>query len=102
MILLFFIFIFSRFERWGTRHGTSPENSSLNMYYGNGDACWNGPIRSVEIQIICGKDIRALSVTEESKCEYSAVLSAPAACDIEQLNSLKRDNRLENPIKTEL
>ncbi|KNC98201.1 uncharacterized protein SPPG_06603 [Spizellomyces punctatus DAOM BR117] len=72
------------FTRWGRRDDklTTAANRYKYMMYENGDQCWNGPARSVEVALECGADTKVLSVVEMSKCEYTARLRSPAACDL--------------------
>ncbi|TPX70887.1 hypothetical protein SpCBS45565_g01514 [Spizellomyces sp. 'palustris'] len=72
------------FTRWGRRDDkmTTTANRYKYMMYENGDHCWNGPPRSVEVALECGADTKVLSVVEMSKCEYTARLRSPAACDL--------------------
>ncbi|KAJ3189761.1 hypothetical protein HDU85_000045 [Gaertneriomyces sp. JEL0708] len=73
-----------RFKRWGPRDESQadPNHSYQVMYYGDGASCWQGPQRSVEVTLECGAETTILSLSEKSKCEYSAVLRTPAACTI--------------------
>ncbi|KAJ3012916.1 hypothetical protein HKX48_006013 [Thoreauomyces humboldtii] len=76
------------FTRWGPRdqkHETH-ETKYHHMMFENGDRCWNGPARSVEVTLECGTETRLVSVVEMSKCEYSAKLVSPAVCGVGELS----------------
>jgi len=59
------------------------------MKFGSGDHCWNGPHRSVRIEVSCGRENQILEVKEPSKCTYTMRLRTPAKCDDEYLNKLR-------------
>jgi protein kinase C substrate 80K-H len=50
------------------------------MAYRNGAKCWNGPMRSVNVELECGKENALLAITEPEKCEYSFKMTSPALC----------------------
>ncbi|PIA19780.1 hypothetical protein COEREDRAFT_79050, partial [Coemansia reversa NRRL 1564] len=63
--------------------------------YLHGTKCWNGPERSIIVQVICNENIQLLSVSELEKCEYQATIAAPFACPI--VDSIgKSSNNLED------
>lgn len=68
------------FEGWAE----GPEKGTLEYYskqrYRNGAKCWNGPFRSVNVELSCGKENEILSVTEPEKCEYKFKATSPALC----------------------
>ncbi|KAI9102601.1 glucosidase II beta subunit-like-domain-containing protein [Phlyctochytrium arcticum] len=70
------------FQRWGPRDETGLKEGDRYKYmlFGDGDRCWNGPARSVEVHLECGSVPEVLSVVEMSKCEYTARMRVPAAC----------------------
>ncbi|KAJ3164452.1 hypothetical protein HDU88_005329 [Geranomyces variabilis] len=78
------------FKRWGVRDPSkaTAENAHHAMMYEDGDRCWNGPARSVEVTVECGLETKLLSVVEMSKCEYNARLTSPAVCDLSKLDVL--------------
>lgn len=48
--------------------------------YANGQRCWNGPDRSVIVDVVCGVENELLDVFEAEKCIYSMKISTPAVC----------------------
>jgi protein kinase C substrate 80K-H len=47
----------------------------------HGDTCWNGPARSVKVEVECGAENKVESFMEPSKCEYVARVKSPAVCE---------------------
>ncbi|CAG7818739.1 unnamed protein product [Allacma fusca] len=65
--------------KWNAWSG--PENDKYtSMLYDGGQACWNGPARSVKVNVQCGTENKILSVSEPSRCVYEMEFSTPAAC----------------------
>ncbi|OCF38619.1 protein kinase C substrate 80K-H [Kwoniella heveanensis CBS 569] len=68
------------FSHWNT----DAEEGSLSYYskqmYKNGAKCWNGPMRSVGVDITCGTKNELLSISEPEKCEYRFKVTSPALC----------------------
>ncbi|KAG8955039.1 hypothetical protein FRC03_011300 [Tulasnella sp. 419] len=56
------------------------------QYYGGGTKCWNGPERSVTLDLSCGLENEITEVSEPEKCEYRFVGTTPALCVPEQEN----------------
>lgn len=54
------------------------------MKWENGDTCWNGPARSVSVNVECGEDVAIETFSEPSKCEYVARVRSPAVCEIKE------------------
>ena len=63
------------FQRW-----EQSENNGHVMYFTGGQQCWNGPSRSTTLKINCGLEIKLISTSEPSKCEYEMVMESPTAC----------------------
>ncbi|XP_022995745.1 glucosidase 2 subunit beta [Cucurbita maxima] len=78
----------TRLGRW-----SKFEDSYGVMIFSSGDHCWNGPDRSLKVKLRCGLKNDITDVDEPSRCEYTALLSTPAACVEEKLQELK--NKLE-------
>ncbi|KAG0256346.1 hypothetical protein BG011_004615 [Mortierella polycephala] len=57
------------------------DNYSVQKYTG-GSKCWNGPERSVRLEMTCGAKNEILSVTEPEKCEYHFKMQTPAVCPV--------------------
>lgn len=68
-------------EKWNSKEGK--------MFFEDGQKCWNGPKRSLEVRYECRDEVKVLSVDEPSKCVYVAIMGTPAACDEETLNGLR-------------
>ncbi|KAK8844712.1 hypothetical protein IAR55_006562 [Kwoniella newhampshirensis] len=68
------------FSDWNT----AAEEGSLPYYsqqlYKNGGKCWNGPMRSVTVDITCGTANALLSISEPEKCEYRYKVTSPSVC----------------------
>ena len=67
------------FSKWSAQKKDSIYSYQI---YERGLGCWNGPSRSVALELICGVDMKLISVSEPSKCEYIMKLECPAACPI--------------------
>lgn len=68
------------FNQWNT----AADQGSLGYYsqqlYKNGAKCWNGPNRSVTVDLSCGTSNALISVSEPEKCEYRFKVTSPALC----------------------
>ena len=50
------------------------------MLFENGEKCWNGPRRTMEVTFKCGAEDVVLGVSEPETCRYVAEMTTPAAC----------------------
>ncbi|CCJ31052.1 unnamed protein product [Pneumocystis jirovecii] len=50
------------------------------LYYHNGDQCWNGPSRSVVVELHCGIKNEIVSTIEYQRCMYFMKVFTPGAC----------------------
>lgn len=64
---------------WGFWAGPEDNKFSI-MKYEHGTGCWQGPSRSTNVKLSCGKETVVTSTTEPSRCEYLMEFFTPAAC----------------------
>ncbi|KAG5437336.1 hypothetical protein PCANB_000766 [Pneumocystis canis] len=50
------------------------------LHYQNGDGCWNGPSRSVIVELHCGIKNEIVSIIEYQRCTYFMKVLTPGAC----------------------
>lgn len=55
------------------------ENNNI-YYYLHGEKCWNGPERSVKVEVVCGIENKILNVAEPSTCIYEMKFQTPVIC----------------------
>ncbi|ORX76401.1 hypothetical protein BCR32DRAFT_271285 [Anaeromyces robustus] len=60
------------------------------VIYDDGAQCWNGPKRSVTVNLICKEQNEILKVSEPSKCEYVMDFGTPGVCDNSDIIALKK------------
>lgn len=72
-----------KFSSWNkTAPVGSPEYYSRQVYTG-GAQCWNGPQRSITVDLVCGTENTLIDVSEPEKCEYRVTGTTPALCTLE-------------------
>jgi len=69
-----------KFEHWNTAVEPTMEGYYTKQYYTKGAQCWNGPQRSVTLELKCGTENVLNTVTEPEKCEYHITGETPALC----------------------
>nr|CCA17448.1 glucosidase putative [Albugo laibachii Nc14]CCA25698.1 glucosidase putative [Albugo laibachii Nc14] len=57
------------------------EYNLVQLTFTDGDHCWNGPRRSILINMECSPTTELLQVEEPSVCVYKAKLKSPITCD---------------------
>ncbi|KAJ2804100.1 hypothetical protein H4R20_002638 [Coemansia guatemalensis] len=82
----------------GTFESFAEGSNHTKHNYLHGTKCWNGPERSIVVQVICNEHIQLLSVSELEKCEYQATMAAPFACPIADAAPEMVENTLEDNI----
>jgi len=63
--------------RWKGWDNSAPVST---MLFTEGQRCWQGPARSLSVQVECGVSNSILSVEEPNKCVYEMKFTSPAAC----------------------
>ena len=57
------------------------ENGQRTLKWDKGTKCWNGPVRSAEVNVTCGRTTKILSADEPETCRYVFTMESPIACD---------------------
>ncbi|KAK9822351.1 hypothetical protein WJX74_010977 [Apatococcus lobatus] len=58
----------------------------------NGQHCWQGPPRSLQVSIKCGSIEQVSKVDEPNRCEYTAEFATPAACSPSLVEQAQRES----------
>lgn len=66
-------------------------NGHAQMLFTNGQHCWNGPSRSLTVDVECGEANRILQVDEPEVCKYTARFVTPAACTDAEVQLAQRE-----------
>jgi hypothetical protein len=66
-------------QGWAAEAG--PGSAAPAFSFTGGLACWNGPQRSLRVDVACGASNVLIKVEEPNRCEYRALFRSPAACD---------------------
>ncbi|BGP48447.1 glucosidase II [Rhodotorula kratochvilovae] len=69
-----------RFKGWASDAEEGTDAYYSKQLYADGQRCWNGPLRSTKVDLVCGTSNALLSVIEPEKCEYLFKLATPAVC----------------------
>ncbi|CED84744.1 Protein kinase C substrate, 80 KD protein, heavy chain [Phaffia rhodozyma] len=71
-----------RFKQWNydSKATEGTEGFYQKQLYDMGAKCWNGPHRSVKLEMTCARENELLSVMELEKCEYLFKGTSPALC----------------------
>lgn len=79
---------------------TAELNDRYKLRFEHGTKCWNGPHRSLAVDVVCGPlPMELYDVQEPSTCVYSAKLRSPIACDAEHREALtKLDARMVSAV----
>ena len=75
----------------GTWGGFEKVGDDTVMKFTNGDACWQGPRRSMTVRLRCGRMDSFENVSEPSRCEYIGVLTTPAFCSENYIEKLREE-----------
>ncbi|KAH9978251.1 glucosidase II beta subunit-like-domain-containing protein [Lactifluus volemus] len=75
-------FSLGRFTSWNTSPDVKTGSAEYysRQVYSHGTRCWNGPERSVKLDLTCGTENALLTVAELEKCEYLFTGTTPALC----------------------
>ncbi|XP_054162676.1 glucosidase 2 subunit beta-like isoform X2 [Oppia nitens] len=69
--------------RWGKWIGDD-NNKYRKMLFEGGAQCWNGPVRTVTVNLSCGTSNEVIASSEPSRCEYAFEFKTPAVCWTQQ------------------
>jgi protein kinase C substrate 80K-H len=69
-------------------------NNRTFMKFTGGERCWNGPSRSMTVELLCGEREDLFDVQEPARCEYRSKFFTPIACDAKDLIAKKREREL--------
>lgn len=56
------------------------DNIHYKLKFGNGQRCWNGPVRSANIELTCSERNEIKQVSEPEKCHYLISMDSPLGC----------------------
>ena len=69
------------------------------LKYGSGDRCWNGPARSIKVELLCGEREEIVSVDEPNRCSYHMKFRTPGICSKQMadriMTEVQRDGKDE-------
>lgn len=59
------------------------------LEFTGGQSCWQGPDRSMTVDLRCGRTEALTRVAEPSRCEYTSEMTTPAACSQQEVAALQ-------------
>ncbi|KAI8103292.1 hypothetical protein M9435_004631 [Picochlorum sp. BPE23] len=74
-----------------TKLGTWKGFEGDTMVFTDGEGCWQGPSRSINVTLKCGSEDSFVSLAEPSRCTYTGVIRTPAHCTDELVKNLERE-----------
>ena len=57
------------------------DDGQRTLLWHKGTKCWNGPMRSAEVVVTCGRLTKILTADEPETCRYVFTMESPIACD---------------------
>lgn len=75
-----------------TRVATETEHGHVTVqtaFCVQGQACWQGPARSIRVDLTCGPVTKLTAVDEPSRCTYTAAMMTPALCSPSAITAVK-------------
>lgn len=72
------------------------------LHYDAGDRCWNGPVRSIKVELQCGDKEEVVSVDEPNRCSYLMKFRTSAACRQDMIDALYAELDTNETSKDEL
>eukprot|EP00178_Gracilaria_changii_P004162 TRINITY_DN1649_c0_g1_i1.p1 TRINITY_DN1649_c0_g1~~TRINITY_DN1649_c0_g1_i1.p1 ORF type:complete len:556 (-),score=99.60 TRINITY_DN1649_c0_g1_i1:420-2087(-) len=61
------------------------------MKYSEGDRCWNGPQRSIRVELSCSDKEEVVGVDEPNRCTYRMKFKTPAVCEEHMIDAIMAD-----------
>eukprot|EP00737_Agarophyton_chilense_P000105 gb/GEZJ01000128.1/.p1 GENE.gb/GEZJ01000128.1/~~gb/GEZJ01000128.1/.p1 ORF type:complete len:584 (+),score=116.48 gb/GEZJ01000128.1/:763-2514(+) len=75
----------------GQFEGWEGEGKERVMKYSEGDRCWNGPARSIKVELLCSDKEEVVSVDEPNRCTYRMKFKTAAVCEESMLKEIMAD-----------
>ena len=77
---LYEVCFYKNARQGSTRLGDYRSTEGATLTYDGGEYCWNGPARSLLVNLECGAANELVSVDEPRTCVYEAIVRTPAVC----------------------
>lgn len=90
------IAVLGRFKGW------KGDDGNRLMNFAQGDRCWNGPARSIKVELSCGDTEEIVSVEEPNRCAYFMKFKTPAVCEKAAADAILADFEETERLKEEL